>query len=83
MRTAGLADLVVVGHQTNHLMPDNETLWRASLGGMAVTASAIAAQDETTQARARDVVARRAEVYKIPEGLDSPISFLVGSGQKR
>jgi hypothetical protein len=47
---------------------------------MAVTASAIAAQDETTQARAPDVIARRTEVYRNTEGPDIPISFLVGSG---
>jgi SAM-dependent methyltransferase len=82
LRHVGLADVVVVGHQTKHLMPDIETLWRAGIGGMAVTASAIAAQDAVTQAQARDVIARRAEAYKSPEGLDIPISFLVGSGQK-
>ena len=83
LRNAGLSDVVVVAHQTKHLMPDIETLWRAGIGGMAVTASAITAQDAATQARVRDVIARRAEpYYKSPQQLEIPIAFLIGSGQK-
>ena len=80
---AGLADVVVAAHQTKHLMPDIEALWRAGIGGMAVTASAITAQDAATQARVRDVIARRAEpYYKSPQHLEIPIAFLIGSGRK-
>jgi hypothetical protein len=64
-------------------MPDIEALWRAGIGGMAVTASAITAQDAVTQARVRDAIARRAEpYYKSPPQLEIPIAFLIGSGQK-
>jgi hypothetical protein len=64
-------------------MPDIEALWRAGIGGMAVTASAITAQDATTQARVRDVITRRAEpYYKSSRQLEIPIAFLIGSGQK-
>jgi SAM-dependent methyltransferase len=81
--SAGLADVVVVAHQTKHLMPDIEALWRAGVGGMAVTASAITAQDAATQARVRDVIARRAEPYcKSPPHLEIPIAYLIGSGRK-
>ncbi len=81
LRDAGLADVAVVGHRTKHLMPDVDTLWRAGIGGMAVTASAITTQDVTTQARVREAIARRAEAYKSPRGLEIPIAFFIGSGQ--
>ena len=68
LRTAGLVDVVVGVQRPTHLMPDVDALWRAGIGGMAVTASAIAAQDAATQARAREVIARRAEPYKTPKG---------------
>jgi SAM-dependent methyltransferase len=80
---AGLADAVVAAHQTRHLMPDIDALWRAGIGGMAVTASAITAQDAATQARVRDVIARRAApYYKSSQHLEIPIAFLIGSGRK-
>jgi SAM-dependent methyltransferase len=82
LRNAGLADVAVVEHRTKHLMLDVETLWRAGIGGMAVTASAITTQDTATQDRAREAIARRAEAYRSPEGLEIPIAFLIGSGQK-
>jgi len=80
---AGLSDVVVVAHQTKHLMPGIDALWRAGVGGMAVTASAITAQDAATQAQVRDVIARRAKpYYRGPQQLEIPIAFLIGSGQK-
>jgi ubiquinone/menaquinone biosynthesis C-methylase UbiE len=79
---AGLADVVVEAHQTKHLMPDIEALWRAGVGGMAVTASAITAQDAATQAQVRDVIARRAEPYRNGRHLEIPIAYLIGSGRK-
>jgi hypothetical protein len=82
LRDAGLVDVAVVGHRTKHLMLDVDTLWRAGIGGMAVTASAITTQDVTTQARVREAIARRAEAYKSPRGLEIPIAFFIGSGQK-
>ena len=82
LRDAGLGKVVVVAHSTTYSMPDAEALWRAGMGGMAVTASAIAAQDAATQARAREAIARRAEAYRGPWGLEIPIAFLIGTGQK-
>ena len=82
LRDAGLGKVVVVAHNTTYSMPDGEALWRAGMGGMAVPASAIAAQDAATQARAREAIARRAEAYRGPWGLEIPIAFLIGTGQK-
>ena len=78
----GLDDVVVTAHRTTHLMADAEALWQAGMGGMAVTAGAVAAQDAATQSQARDALARRAETYRSPQGLEIPIAFLVGAGQK-
>lgn len=79
---AGLSNVVVVAHSTSHLFEDVDALWQAGIGGMAVTAGAVAAQDAATQARVYDTIARRAEVYRSPLGLEIPIAFLIGSGSK-
>ncbi len=79
---AGLAQVAVVPHNTSFLMPNAEALWQAGMGGMAVTASAVAAQDTATQAQVRAAIARRAEAYRGEHGLAIPIAFLVGAGRK-
>jgi SAM-dependent methyltransferase len=82
LRAAGLGDVTVVAYRTTYAMPDVEALWEAGMGGMAVTASSIAAQDATTQSRARQALARRAETYRSSRGLDIPIAYLIGAGRK-
>jgi SAM-dependent methyltransferase len=82
LRHAGLDGVSVAAHRTTHPMPDVEALWQAGMGGMAVTAAAVSAQDAATQARVRDAIARRAEAYRGPRGLDIPIAFLIGVGRK-
>jgi SAM-dependent methyltransferase len=72
---AGLAEVSVSAHGTNHLMPNVEALWQAGIGGMAVTSAAVAAQDAATQDRAREVIARLAEDYRGPRGLEFPIAY--------
>jgi ubiquinone/menaquinone biosynthesis C-methylase UbiE len=82
LRDASLEAVQVTAHQTIHLMQNVEALWQAGMGGMAVTAAAIAAQDAATQARAREAIARRAEAHRSPRGLEIPISYFIGTGQK-
>jgi SAM-dependent methyltransferase len=79
---AGLSGVAVTEHRTVQAMPDIEALWQAGMGGMAVTASAIAVQSAATQARAREVLARRAEAHRGPRGLEIPIAYFIGSGQR-
>jgi SAM-dependent methyltransferase len=81
LRDADLHDVVVTAHRTTYLMPDLDALWQAGLGGMAVTAGAIAAQDARTQARAKYLLSRRAEAYRTNGGLEIPIAYLVGVGR--
>jgi SAM-dependent methyltransferase len=82
LRGVGLAEVAVAPHRGIHLMPDVEALWRAGMGGLAVTAGAITSQDAVTQARAREVLAQRAETYRSLRGLEIPIAYLVGTGRK-
>jgi hypothetical protein len=63
-------------------MPDVDALWQAGMGGMAVTSAAIAAQDAATQARARTALTRLVEVYRGPRGLEIPIAYFIGAGQR-
>jgi len=82
LRCAGLEDVHVAAHRMTYLMQDVEALWHAGMGGMAVTAGAIATQDATTQAKAREALERRAVAYRTPRGLEIPIAFYIGSGQQ-
>jgi SAM-dependent methyltransferase len=82
LNDCGLRTVKVTAHQTTYPMAGPDELWEAGIGGMAVTAGAIAAQPPAIQRRARDVLARRAEVYRTAIGLEIPIAFLIGAGQK-
>jgi ubiquinone/menaquinone biosynthesis C-methylase UbiE len=80
---AGLTDVSIWDHQTTYLTPDVDTLWRGGLGSFAVTASAIAHQDAATQTAIRAALERRAEAYRTSAGLNLPIAFKIGAGQKQ
>jgi ubiquinone/menaquinone biosynthesis C-methylase UbiE len=82
LEDAGLTDVSVEDHQTSYLISDVETLWRGGLGSFAVTGSAIAHQDAATQSAIRAALERRAEVYRTSGGLNLPIAFKIGAGQK-
>ena len=82
LRSAGLLEVSVTAHRTTYPMPDVDALWQAGIGGLAVTAGAIASQDLQTQERAKEALFRRAEAYRTPRGLEIPLAFLVGWGQK-
>ena len=79
---AGLTDIMVQDHKTTYLIPDVDTLWHGGLGSFAVTGSAIAHQDQATQAAIRAALERRAGAYRTPVGLELPIAFKIGAGQK-
>jgi 2-polyprenyl-3-methyl-5-hydroxy-6-metoxy-1,4-benzoquinol methylase len=78
----GLTDVSVEDHQTSYVISDVDTLWRGGLGSFAVTGSAIAYQDAATQVAIRAALERRAEVYRTSAGLNLPIAFKIGAGQK-
>jgi len=77
-----LIDVSIADHQTTYLIPDIDTLWRGGLGSFALTAAAIAQQDEATQAAIRAALERRAEIYRTTTGLKIPVAFKVGAGRK-
>ena len=64
-------DAQVQDHQTMHLIPDLETLWRGGLGNVALTASGD--QNATTQAPICAALERRAEVYRTSAGFLLPM----------
>ncbi|MBN8904863.1 MAG: hypothetical protein BGO51_26080 [Rhodospirillales bacterium 69-11] len=82
LRAAGLMEVAVTACRAFYMVPDADALWNIGMGGMAVTASAIAAQNTATQARARHVLARRAEAYRAAAGLQIPISYYIGAGRR-
>jgi len=79
---AGLEDVRVEDYGTTYTIADAETLWRGGLGSFAVTASAIDHQDAATQHAIRAALERRAAAYRTPAGLELPVAFKIGSGQK-
>ncbi len=79
---AGLADVELRGHRTEHRVPDTEALWRGGLDGLAMTSAGIIGQPEKLQARIRAAFERRAAAYVAAGGLTIPVAFLIGSGRK-
>ena len=80
---AGLTDVAVTKYATAFLVPDTETLWRGGLGSLVLTGAAIRQQDKATQDSIRTAFERCATVYKTAHGLNLPIAFKIGSGQRR
>ena len=79
---AGLTEVAVTEHSTTYFVPDMETLWRGGLGSLVLTGAVIRHQDETTQDLIRTAFERCASVYRSADGLNLPIAFLIGSGQR-
>jgi hypothetical protein len=79
---AGLAEVEVRGHATEHRVPSTEALWRGALDGLAMTGAAIVHQPEEVRARIRAAFERRAAAYRTEQGLTIPVAFLIGSGRK-
>jgi hypothetical protein len=72
----------VTEHATTFFVPDTETLWRGGLGSLVLTGAVIRNQDQATQDSIRTAFERRASVYKSADGLNLPVAFKIGSGQK-
>ena len=79
---AGLVEACVENHQTEHPIPDLETLWRGGLGSLALTASAIGHQNAATQTAIRAALKRRAQAYRPSAGYILPMAFKIGAGEK-
>jgi len=79
---AGLTEVVVREHTATYFVPDTETLWRGGLGSLVLTGALIRHQDQATQDLIRSAFERCASVYKSADGLNLPIAFMIGSGQR-
>ena len=79
---AGLTEVAVTEHSATYLVPDTETLWRGGLGSLVLTGAVIRHQDETTQDLIRTAFERCASVYRSANGLNLPIAFKIGTGQR-
>jgi len=79
---AGLTEVAVREHTATYFVPDTETLWRGGLGSLVMTGALIRHQDQATQNLIRTAFERCASVYKSANGLNLPIAFKIGSGQR-
>jgi ubiquinone/menaquinone biosynthesis C-methylase UbiE len=79
---AGLTEVAVTEYAATYFVPDIETLWRGGLGSLVLTGAVIRHQDQATQDLIRAAFERCASVYKSADGLNLPIAFMIGSGQR-
>ena len=79
---AGLTEVKVTEHAAAYCVPDTETLWQGGLGSLVLTGAVIRKQDQATQDLIRAAFERRAGVYRSADGLNLPIAFKIGSGQR-
>jgi ubiquinone/menaquinone biosynthesis C-methylase UbiE len=79
---AGVTDVRVTEHTATYVVPDTETLWLGGLGSLVLTGAVIRKQDPATQDLIRNAFERRASVYRSADGLNLPIAFKIGSGQR-
>ena len=79
---AGLSEVAVTEHAATYSVLDTETLWRGGLGSLVLTSAVIRHQDQATQNLIKTAFERRASVYKSANGLNLPIAFKIGSGQR-
>jgi 2-polyprenyl-3-methyl-5-hydroxy-6-metoxy-1,4-benzoquinol methylase len=79
---AGLTEVKVTEHTTTYFVPDTETLWQGGLGSLVLTGAVIRKQDQATQDLIRTAFEHCASIYRSADGLNLPIAFKVGSGQR-
>ncbi|MGH6713509.1 MAG: class I SAM-dependent methyltransferase [Bradyrhizobium sp.] len=79
---AGLTEVKVAEHASTYFVPDTETLWRGGLGSFVLTGALIRNQDQARQDLIRGAFERCASVYRSANGLDLPVAFKIGSGQR-
>ncbi len=79
---AGLREVKVTEHTTTYCVADTETLWLGGLGSLVLTGAVIRKQDQATQDLIRQSFERRASVYRSAGGLNLPVAFKIGSGQR-
>ena len=75
-------EVKVTEHAATYFVPDTETLWRGGLGSLVLTGAVIRKQDQATQDLIRTAFERCASVYRSADGLNLPIAFKIGSGQR-
>jgi ubiquinone/menaquinone biosynthesis C-methylase UbiE len=79
---AGLTEVAVTECAATYFVSYTETLWRGGLGSLVLTGAVIRHQDQATQDLIRNAFERCASVYKSADGLNLPIAFMIGSGQR-
>ena len=82
LEEAELTQVAITEHGAALFVPDTETLWRGRLGSLVLTGAIIRQQDQATQDSIRAVFESRASAYRTVNGLNLPIAFKIGSGQR-
>lgn len=82
LREAGLLNVAVEEHQRSYFVPNVDVLWRGGLGSFVLISAAIRKEPTATREAIRAALNRRATAYKVEGGLNLPVAFKIGSGQK-
>jgi SAM-dependent methyltransferase len=81
LRGAGLTGIRVETVRMVVELADADELWDGVLGGSVRTSATLLAQPQAVQDRLRAAVARRAEEYRGPHGLEVPVSVVLGAAR--
>jgi SAM-dependent methyltransferase len=81
LRGAGLTRVRLETVRMVVAVADADELWDGVLGGSVRTSATLLAQPQAVQDRLRAAVARRAEKYRGPDGLEVPVSVVVGAAR--
>jgi SAM-dependent methyltransferase len=82
LEDAGLSDVRVETVPLVAAAADADELWEGVLGGSVRTSATILAQPEEVRRRVRAALERRAAPYRGPDGLELPVSVVIGAARR-
>jgi SAM-dependent methyltransferase len=82
LRSAGFENVQVTGMSFTHRLRDADELWQLAMGSFARAAATIGAQSDEVRQQIRAAVTQAAQQYATSAGLEIPVAFLVGTGER-
>jgi SAM-dependent methyltransferase len=82
LRSAGFENVRVTNVSFTHRLRDAGELWDLAMGSFARAAATIGAQTKAVQRQIHEAVREAAQQYATPAGLEIPVAFLIGAGER-
>ncbi|HEY1473661.1 MAG TPA: methyltransferase domain-containing protein [Pseudolabrys sp.] len=80
--SAGFENVQVTGASFTHTLRNADELWDLAMGSFARAAATIGAQTEVVRQQIRAAVTQGAQQYATSNGLEIPVAFLIGAGER-